>query len=64
MENVRAAFDTLPDEKSVPIGHQFVQCHIEFDVKIKDLICEARLVARGLMTATVTYESLRLWSRL
>ena len=25
MENVRVAFEVLPDSKSTPIGHQFVQ---------------------------------------
>ena len=24
MENVRVAFEVLPDRKSVPVGHQFV----------------------------------------
>ena len=36
MENVRVAFEVLPDGKSVPIGHQFVPCHIVFDVKMED----------------------------
>ena len=36
MEKVRVAFEILPDGKSVPIDHQFVQCHIVFDIKIED----------------------------
>ena len=36
MENVRVAFEVLPDGKSVPIGHQFVQCHTVFDIKMEE----------------------------
>ena len=50
MENVRVAFEVLPDGKSVPIGHQFVQCHMVFDIKMEDFRCKARLVAGGHMT--------------
>ena len=60
MENVRVAFKVLPDGKSVPIGHQFVQCHMVFDIKMEDFRCKARLVAGGHMTkapATITYAS-------
>ena len=44
IKNVRVAFGVLPDGKSVPIGHQFVQCHIVFDVKMEDIRCNARLL--------------------
>ena len=27
MENVRVAFKVLPDDKSVPVGNQFVECN-------------------------------------
>ena len=37
MENVRVAFNVLPDGKSVLIGHQFVQCNKIFDIKMEDL---------------------------
>ena len=60
MENVRVAFKVLPDGKSVPIGHQFVQCHMVFDIKMEDFRCKARLVAGGHMTMapdTITYAS-------
>ena len=53
MENVRVAFEVLPDEKSVLIGHKFVWCHMVFDVKIKDFRQKARIVA----AATITYAS-------
>ena len=36
MVNVRVAFEVLPDGKSVPIGHQFVRCHMVFDIKMED----------------------------
>ena len=36
MENIRVAFEVLPDGKSAPIGHQFVQCHMVFDIKMED----------------------------
>ena len=61
MKNVRVAFEVLPDGKSVPIGHQFVQCHMVFDVKMENFRCKARLVAGGHMTkapATITYASI------
>ena len=54
------AFEVLPDRKSVPIGHQFVQCHMVFDVKMEDFRCNARHVAGGHMPevpATITYAS-------
>ena len=34
MENVRVAFEILPDWRSLLIGHQLVQCHMVFDMKI------------------------------
>ena len=50
MEDVRVAFEVLSDGKLVPVGHQFVQCHMVFDVKMEDFRCKARLVAGGHMT--------------
>ena len=35
-ENVRAAFEVLPDGKSEPVDHQFVQCHMVLDINMKD----------------------------
>ena len=58
MENVRVAFKVLPDGKPVPIGHQFVQCHIVFNVKMEDFRYKVGLVAGGHMTkalVTITY---------
>ena len=55
------AFEVLPDGKLVPIGHQFVLCHMVFDVKMEDFRYKARLVAGGHMTkvpATIMYASI------
>ena len=55
------AFDILSDKKSAPIGHQFVQCHVVFDIKMEDFRQKARLVAGGHMTealATIMYTSI------
>ena len=35
MEHVSLAFDVLPDGKSVPVGHQIMQCHVMYNVKLK-----------------------------
>ena len=61
MDNVRVAFKVLLDEKSIPIGHPFLQCHMVFDVKMEDFRCKARLVAGGHITkapATITYATI------
>ena len=50
IKNFKVAFEVLPDGKSVPIGHQFVQCHMVFDINMEDFRCKARLVAGGHMT--------------
>ena len=54
MANVRVAFEVLTDEKSVPIGHQFVQCHMVFDINMEDFRHKARLVVGGYMTMATT----------
>ena len=41
MESIKVAFKVLPDGKPMPIGHQFIQCHIVFDVKMEDFRCKA-----------------------
>ena len=55
MENVRVAFDALPNGKSVPIGHWFMQGHVAFDIKMENFRQKARLLAGGqLIKALVT----------
>eukprot|EP00956_Cyclotella_meneghiniana_P018312 scaffold30420_cov55-Cyclotella_meneghiniana.AAC.1 len=60
MKNVRVAFDVLPDGSDPPPDHQYIRCHMIFDVKMEDFCRKARLVAGGHMTkapATLTYAS-------
>ena len=37
MENVRVAFEVSTDRKSKPISHQFVHCHMVFNIKMEDI---------------------------
>ena len=59
MENVRVAFEVLPDWKSVPIGHQFVWCHMVFDIKIENFRQKARL-ATIMYANVVSRETVRI----
>lgn len=57
---MRVAFDVLKDGVAPPPDHQFMRCHMIFDVKMEDFRRKARLVAGGHMTkapATITYAS-------
>ena len=36
IENVQLAFKILPYETNTPIGYQFVQYHMVFNIKMKD----------------------------
>ncbi|KAL7488248.1 hypothetical protein ACHAW6_013826 [Cyclotella cf. meneghiniana] len=58
MKNVRVAFDVLPDGVVSPSDHQYMKCHMIFDVKMEDFHRKAWLVAGGHMTkapAILTY---------
>ena len=60
MKNVRVAFNIGEKGDSPPVGHQFIKCHMIFDVKMEDLRRKARMVAGGHMTdvpPTITYAS-------
>ena len=60
MRNVRIAFHVLDEGQSAPPGHQYMKCHMVFDVKMEDFRRKAWLVAGGHMTetpATLTYAS-------
>ena len=60
MKNVRVAFNIGEKGDSSPVGHQFIKCHMIFDVKMEDLRRKARMVAGGHMTdvpPTITYAS-------
>eukprot|EP00804_Cyclotella_cryptica_P005997 CCRYP_000237-RA/>CCRYP_000237-RA protein AED:0.44 eAED:0.44 QI:0/-1/0/1/-1/1/1/0/111 len=50
----------MADGAAPPPDHQFIRCHMIFDVKMEDFRCKARLVAGGYATkdpATLTYDS-------
>ena len=48
MKNVQVAFDVLPDGVAPPSDHQYMKCHMIFDVKMEDFRRKARLVAGGI----------------
>ena len=47
MTNAKVTFKILNDDKSVPRNHQFVKCHMIFDVKMENFRRKTRLVAGG-----------------
>ena len=51
MKNVGIAFEILPENSNKPIGHQFVNCFVHFEIKM-DFRRKARLVAGGHITNT------------
>ena len=59
MNNVRIAFETYDGYIYDLVGHQFVKCHMIFDVKMGENFCrKARMVAGGHMTtlpSSLTY---------
>ena len=61
MRAVRIAFKILEDkEKKVPVGYQFIDCHMVFSVKLDGFQRKCRLVAGGHKTETpaaMTYSS-------
>jgi hypothetical protein len=46
MRNVLPAFEFRDDDK-MPIGYEYIRCHMVFDVKIGDLTRKARFCANG-----------------
>eukprot|EP00804_Cyclotella_cryptica_P021920 CCRYP_000874-RA/>CCRYP_000874-RA protein AED:0.26 eAED:0.26 QI:0/0/0/1/1/1/2/0/446 len=60
MKNLHVAFDVLADGVAPPADHQYIRCHMIFDVKMEDFRRKALLVAGGHVTkapATLTYAS-------
>ena len=60
MRNVWVAFNILPRGQDQLPAHQFMKCHMIFDIKMENFKRKARLVAGGHMTdtpATMTYAS-------
>ena len=60
MENVKIAFQTIPEGKKPQNGFQYVNCFMVFDIKMEDFQRKACLVVGGHMTHTqdtITYSS-------
>ena len=60
INNVKVTFDVLTDGHNSPIGHQFVKCHMIFDVKMEDFHRKTQYVAGRHMKNTppkITYVS-------
>ena len=60
MANVKVAFKILPDDAKEPVGHQYMECHLVYEIKLDGFRRKARLVAGGHMTeapAVMTYAS-------
>ena len=51
-KNVQVVFSIQEKGYSLPLGHQFIKCHMIFDVNMKDLRQKARMVASGHITDT------------
>ena len=61
MKNIKVAFKVLPDGEEVPVGHQYMNCHMVFDLKIDGFKRNVHLVAGGHMTdapPVMTYTSI------
>ena len=52
MNNVQVAFDIQEKGDPLPVGHQFIKCHMIFDVSIEDLRHKSSMVAGRHMTDT------------
>ena len=60
MKNVHVVFDILGDGAVLPPDHQYIFCHMIFDVKMEDFCRKAWLIAGGHATkapTTLTYSS-------
>ena len=63
MKNVKVAFKILDDGEMAPRDHQFVKCHMIFDIKMENFRRKARLVAGGHMTTPQQLSLIQLLSR-
>ena len=50
MANVKVAFKILLDGSKEPVGHQYMDCHLVYKIKLDGFHRKARLVAGGHMT--------------
>ena len=54
MSVVKVAFDILEDDQNIPLGYQYMECHMIFDIKLDGFQRKARLVTGGHMTEAPT----------
>ena len=54
MANVKVAFKILLDDAKEPVGHQYMDCHLVYEIKLDGFRRKARLVAGGHMTEAPT----------
>ena len=60
MKNFKVALKILNDGEIAPRDHQFVKCHMLFDIKMDNFRRKARLVAGGHMaTAPAAVKAIR-----
>ena len=52
MVNVRIAFKILPDGSTEPVGHQYMECHLVFEIKLDGFCRKVWLVTGGHTTET------------
>ena len=60
IENVKVTFQIIPEGENPPTGFHYDNCHIVFDMKMKDFHRKAHLVVGGHITHTpdiITYSS-------
>ena len=60
MADIRVEFKILPDGSREPVGHQYMECHLVFEIKLDGFHRKAQLVAWGHMMeapANMTYTS-------
>jgi hypothetical protein len=50
MNNMMVAFQLLDNNEDMPVGHQYVQCHMIFNMKMENFSHKSRFVAGGHMT--------------
>ena len=54
MENLKKAFQTIPESENPPNWFHSVNCHMVFNIKMKDLWKKACLVTGGHVTHTLS----------
>ena len=55
MNNVKVAFHILDDDRPIPVGYQYMDCHLVFDIKFDGFTFKSRMVAGGHMVDTPSF---------